>query len=79
MRPVLLSDLTAVARALLRAPYAERQVLCARIIFEAEMADRFARRLRKPHPQWGNGTLIAASAQRALAAERTFDDTDYGA
>ena len=77
MRPVLLSDLTMAARALLRVAPAERKALCARMVFEAEMADRFARRLRKPHPRWGNGTLMAVSAKRVLSAERACDDPEY--
>jgi hypothetical protein len=44
---------------------------------EAEWADRFTRRLGKPHPFWGNGTLLGAAKQRKWAAEPTFDDPAY--
>lgn len=77
MRPVLLSDLTTAARALLHVPAAQRRALCARIICEAEIADRFTRRLQKQHPRWGNGTLVSASSKRMLAAERACDDPEY--
>jgi hypothetical protein len=77
MRPVMLSDLTTTARALLRVPMAERRALCERIVCEAKMADRFTRRLQKQHPEWGNGTLVSASSKCMLAAERACDDPEY--
>lgn len=77
MRPVLISDLTTAARALLRVPLAERRQLCEQIVLEADAADRFTRRLQKPHPEWGNGTLVSASSRRMLAAERACDDAEY--
>ena len=77
MRPVLQSDVTAAARALLAVPSHARNSHCARLLREAEWADRYARKLRKPHPYWGNGTLVAAAAGHVQAAEPTFDDPAY--
>ncbi len=77
MRPVLQSDVTAAARALLAVPGPARQKLCTRLLYEADCADRFTRRLGKPHPFWGNGTLLAAARGHPLVEERTFDDRDY--
>lgn len=77
MRPLLLSDVTAAARALLAVPEVGRHALCARLLREADWADRYARRLGKVHPLWGNGTLKAAAFRRVLAAESTFDDLAY--
>ena len=77
MRPVLHSDVTTAARALLAVPGSAREGLCARLLREADWADRFTRRLGKPHPFWGNGTLLAAARGHTLMPERSFDDRDY--
>ena len=77
MRPVLHSDVIAAARAVLAAPVALRASTCARLIQEADWADRFTRRLGKPHPLWGNGTLFAAAQRYKRASEPTFDDPAY--
>ena len=77
MRPVLHSDVIAAARAVLAAPVALRASTCTRLIQEADWADRFTRRLGKPHPLWGNGTLFAAAKRYKLASEPTFDDPAY--
>jgi hypothetical protein len=79
MRPVLYSDLTAAARALLAVPPPLRAQLCADLLQEADWADRFTRRLGRPHLRWGNGTLVAASAARAKANEPSVSDADYAA
>ncbi|MBD3662940.1 hypothetical protein [Sulfitobacter aestuariivivens] len=77
MRSVRHSDVVTAARALLAVPAARRGALCGRILREADWADRFTRRLGKPHPLWGNGTLLAAARQYMLAPEPTFDDWAY--
>lgn len=77
MRAVLLSDVTTAARALLCVPKTERAALCARLLGEAEAADRYARKLRKPHPKWGNGTLRGAVGDMPLEKERVCDDPEY--
>ena len=77
MRPILHSDVIAAARAVLAAPEALRANICARLLQEADWADRFTRRLGKPHPHWGNGTLLAAAQRYKQAVEPTFDDPAY--
>ena len=77
MRPVLHSDVTASARALLCIPEQARADFCGRLLRDASWADKFTKRLGKPHPLWGNGTLMAAARAHALAPEPTFDDTNY--
>ena len=77
MRPVLHSDVIAAARAVLAAPEALRANICARLLQEADWADRFTRRLGKPHPLWGNGTLLTAAQRYRQVAEPTFDDPAY--
>ena len=77
MRPVLHSDVIAAARALLAVPVALQESTCTRLLREAEWADRFTRRLGKPHPFWGNGTLLGAARGHKWGAEPTFDDPAY--
>lgn len=77
MRPILHGDVIAAARVVLAAPAGLRERTCARLLQEADWADRFTRRLGKPHPFWGNGTLRAAAQGHTCAAEPTFDDLAY--
>lgn len=77
MRPVLHGDISAAARALLAAPPAERRRLCARMIAEAELADRHMCATGRLHPVLGNGSLMAAARNRVLADEPGFDDLSY--
>lgn len=79
MRPVLYLDVAAAARALLPLPPGERDRVCRLILRDADWADRYTRRLKRMHPGWGNGTLLAAARQWPLAAESTFDDPAYRA
>ncbi|MEM6303810.1 MAG: hypothetical protein AAF744_03770 [Pseudomonadota bacterium] len=65
------------ARALIAVPRAERAALCARMIEEAHWADKFARRLRKAHRDWGNGTLLEAARRHPLAPERGFECAEW--
>lgn len=64
MRPIGLGDLTAAAGALAAVPHGRRAALMAILLAEAETADRFRRRHGRPHPAFGNGTLMAAALAR---------------
>ena len=77
MRRVLWSDVTAAARAVMAARPDRRESFAAALIVQASHADKYTRRLRRDHPEWGNGTLLAAARKHTLAAERSFDDRDY--
>lgn len=77
MRPVLHGDVSCAARALYAAAPGRRAVLCARMIAEAEEADRYRARHGRLHPRWGNGSLMAAARRYPLADEPGFDDPDY--
>lgn len=79
MRPVLHSDVTSAARAVMAVPKQARVRFCARLLQQADWADQFTRRLGKPHPRWGNGTLLAAAKAHVLRPESTFDDPEYSA
>ncbi len=77
MRPVLHGDVSNAARALLRVPQDGHEDVCARLIAEAEMADRHVKRTGQAHPLWGNGSLMSAARRRPLADEPGFDDLVY--
>ncbi|MFT5626597.1 MAG: hypothetical protein ACI9PY_001275 [Ascidiaceihabitans sp.] len=77
MRPVLHSDLTAAARVLLLEPEIKRSEIVSKMMQEAQYADRYTRRLGKPHPQWGNGTLAAAAQKYVMADEPSMDSSEY--
>ncbi|SDD76701.1 hypothetical protein [Ruegeria marina] len=77
MLPVLHGDVCAAARVLLRTPPTSREALCRRMIVEADVADRHLRRTGRPHPLFGNGSLMSAARKRVLADEPGFDDPDY--
>ena len=63
MRRILLADLAATAHLLARWPAAERPARLDMLLSQTQAADRFARRFGRPHPDWGDGSLLA----RALA------------
>ncbi|MGJ8618206.1 MAG: DUF7742 family protein [Sulfitobacter sp.] len=77
MRSVYFSDLSVAARALLSVPPDHRENLCMQMMWEADWADKYTKRLGKAHLQWGNGTLMAAARTRQLQSERCFSDTEF--
>jgi hypothetical protein len=77
MRHLAPSDLTAAARALLPLAPPERPRAMARMIAEAEAADRYRKRAGRAHALWGNGTLEAAARGREIAPQPSLSDTDY--
>ncbi|MFT6673958.1 MAG: hypothetical protein ACJAVM_000129 [Sulfitobacter sp.] len=77
MRRVLWSDVQAAARAVLAVDSPARAAFCGALLRQAAAADRYTRRLKRDHPHWGNGTLLAAARHYPLADERSFDDPDY--
>ena len=76
MRPVTHTDLDAVARALIAAG-AGRERRLAQILAEADIADRYRKRLRKWHRAFGDGTLAAAARGHAMVPPRRCSDRDY--
>lgn len=77
MRELRQSDVCCAARALIAVPASARAALCERLFRHAHAADKFTRRLGKPHPKWGNGSLQAAARAYPLQPEPTFGDRDF--
>ena len=72
MRPVHLTDLDIATRVLLAIGEADRMTAACRIVATARIADRYRNRLRRRHPDWGDGTLAAAATAQVspVAAQR---------
>jgi hypothetical protein len=77
MRPILINDLTSAARALLFVQPVVRGDLAAHLLQNADVGDRYTRRLGWAHAEFGDGTLSAAARKRPLANEPTLDDFAY--
>lgn len=77
MRAVHLADVMAAAQVLVTVPGSERVELRDRMLREAEIADRFTRRLGRLHPRWGNGTLKDVARRRAAGVASRLDDPVY--
>ena len=67
MRPVQMADLDAAMRLLLKVPSARRRLDMADLCARADIADRYRKRLRRLHPDFGDGTLMAAAMGQGLA------------
>jgi len=77
MRPVLHGDVVAAARVLLGVPRAERRRVMRQMLQQASFADQYYKRLKRGHPTWGNGSLMAAAGTREMAPEPFLDDPTY--
>ncbi|WP_439155837.1 DUF7742 family protein [Yoonia sp.] len=67
MRPVQLADIESALRHLLQVPPAHRGAAMADLLTRAETADRYRKRLGRRHPEFGDGTLMAAALGQAVA------------
>ena len=74
MRRVLVGDVLALAAVMHRHP---DPALAARLLAEAHAAHRYFRRFGRPHPQWGNGSLMGRTLP--MAARLLADWTPPGA
>lgn len=77
MRPVLHSDVVAAARVLLALPAGLRRNAMLEMIMQANVADVFRKRLKRGHPDWGNGSLMEVAMKRKMLPEPFLDDPVY--
>ncbi|MCC1493411.1 hypothetical protein [Cognatishimia sp. F0-27] len=77
MRRVLPDDVAMLARALLAAPESARRPLAAKILTDAICADAYRRTTGKAHPEWGCGTLMAATLAHPVVDEPCWDDVAF--
>ena len=62
---------------MLYAPPDNRELLCAQLIAEAELADIHVQATGRLHPVFGNGSLMAAARCKTLADEPSFHSLQY--
>lgn len=75
--PVLPGDVSCAARALLMVPEAARPAFLRSLLDRAARAAAHVDAVRRLHPVWGNGSLMAAARRFPLAAEPDYSDPDY--
>lgn len=78
MRPTYLSDLDQAARAVLAVPAQDRAAAAAKIVAQADTADRYRKRLSKAHHEFGTGTLTSA-VQDVPRADIAYCHAEYRA
>lgn len=68
MRAILPGDLERCAIALLAMPPVERPLVMGRILSDADLADRYRKRLGRVHPTLGDGSLTSAARRQGRSA-----------
>ncbi|MGJ8622175.1 MAG: DUF7742 family protein [Yoonia sp.] len=56
-----MADIEMAARVLIECAPSARAGMVKTLLSEAHIADEYRKRLRKPHPQFGTGTLMSAA------------------
>ena len=77
MRTILLGDVISAARAMLKVQHHLRFGLLDTMIQQADAAHDYQKRQGKPHPFWGNGSLMARANAEPQAAEPLGSDLEY--
>ncbi len=77
MRPVLHADMVAAARVLLALPAGNRREKMREMLEQAAVADLYRKRLKRGHPLWGNGCLMAVASRHKMLPEPFLDDLQY--
>ena len=77
MRTILLGDVIASARAMLKVQHHLRFGLLDTLIQQADAAHDYQKRLGKPHLLWGNGSLMARANAEPHAPEPLVSDLEY--
>jgi serine O-acetyltransferase len=77
MRALQVGDIIAVARVLILRDRAGWAGSVERFLYEAHVAHSFHKRRRRPHPLWGNGSLMARANTEAFAPQPRDGDEDF--
>jgi len=77
MRGVQMADIEIAARALILVAPADRKQRIAALIEQAHLADKFRKRLGKPHPELGSGTLMSAVLKWPIAPRPDVLTADF--
>lgn len=77
MRPITHGDVACVALVVQHLPARYRQSVIQRYLAQADAADAYRKRFGRVHPQWGNGSLMAAVGVKGLQQEPFLGDLGY--
>lgn len=79
MRRCLIGDLLAAADCVAGLAADEQRRRLSRLLYEAHAAHRYARRFRRPHPLWGDGSLMTRALAERLHISTTAAPLDLAA
>lgn len=77
MRRCLIGDIMAAASVIGAADAQFMQQKALRLLAEADAAHRYYKRFARPHPTWGNGSLMARAMAEPLALPANFSCPTY--
>lgn len=77
MRTILIGDVVAAARAMLAIKPDARAALMESLMTEAHAAHLYYKCKNRPHPIWGNGSLMARANLCPQVAEPFWENADY--
>lgn len=72
-----MADVIAAARMLIAVPADQRRGRLRNLFDEAGKANAYRRQNGRPHPLWGDGSLMSAALRRHQSAEPSLDDRMY--
>ncbi|KEJ90215.1 hypothetical protein DSW25_08455 [Sulfitobacter donghicola DSW-25 = KCTC 12864 = JCM 14565] len=68
-----LPDLLHAARVIQAAPVENRKETARQLVWRAHVADKYVKRLRKLHPEWGDGSLRGAAVASGCLTGQPFN------
>lgn len=77
MRPLLPGDLDCAVAVVMAHPPESRAGVAQRLLFQADVADRYRKRLGRAHPDYGSGSLMSAALSWPLGARGRVYDASY--
>lgn len=77
MRPIQMADIEAAARAICAVAAGERAARARDICFRADVADRYRKRMGRPHPEYGTGSVMSAAAYFQQVSRPDYMGADY--
>jgi hypothetical protein len=77
MRALQIGDFIAVARVLILRDRADWAGLVQDFLMQTHAAHAFHKRRRRPHPLWGNGSLMARANAEVFALQPRDGDADF--
>ena len=77
MRPLMPGDLDSAVAVIMCQPPEDRMRVAARLLSEADIADRYRKRVGRAHPQFGSGSLMSAAMGWSAGANSRVYDASY--